>query len=103
MVANPRAPVRAGELRTLNRPEPLAVVAGEAGEPKAVRAGGRVRVVAKIRDRWRIDDEWWRKPIRRMYFLVEYADGVQETLYQDLVDQSWYRQRERPVPGINDG
>lgn len=95
MVEDPRAPVRARQLRTLNRPQPLDVVANEKGEPKAVRVGGRVRIVEQIKDRWRIDDEWWRKPICRMYFLVEYADGIQETLYQDLVDQSWYRQRER--------
>lgn len=95
MVEDPGAPVRARQLRTLNLPEPLDVVASEKGEPRAVRAGRRVRRVAKIQDRWRIDDEWWRKPICRMYFLVEYEDGIQETIYQDLVDRSWHRQRER--------
>ncbi len=94
MVKNSRAPIRAHRLRTLNRPQPLEVVSNEKGEPKAVRVGTRVRSIERIKDRWRIDDEWWREPIHRMYFMVEYADGIQETLYQDLVDQAWYRQRE---------
>ena len=78
----------------MNLPQPVDVVADAAGRPCAVGVGGRLRKVARIRDRWRIDDEWWREPIRRMYFAVEYADGTQETLYQDLVNQTWHRQRE---------
>lgn len=94
MVPDSGAQVRTHRLRALNRPQPLDVLCNEKGEPKAVRTGPRPRPIERIKDRWRIDDEWWREPICRMYFMVEYADGTQETLYQDLIDQTWYRQRE---------
>jgi len=94
VVTDSRAQVRAHQLRALNRPLPVDVVAGSRGEPRAVRIGTQLRKVERVKDRWRIDDEWWREPIHRMYYLVEFADGTQETLYQDLVDQTWYKQRE---------
>ena len=46
-----------------------------------------------MRERWRIDDEWWRKPISREYIAVVLDDGRALTLYHDLVDGSWYTQK----------
>lgn len=94
MVAHSRAPLRADRLRALNRPEPVAVACDERGRPLAVRMRGRKREVAAVLDRWRLDDEWWRRPIHRMYYLVETGEGALETLYQDLEDGAWYRQAE---------
>ncbi len=52
----------------------------------------RVRV-AGIQDVWRIDDEWWRDLICRLYFLVRLENGLLETIYHDLSGGSWYAQR----------
>ncbi|MCA1597307.1 MAG: hypothetical protein LC772_12910 [Chloroflexi bacterium] len=48
--------------------------------------------VTAIRDRWRVDDEWWRQPISRLYFQLVLGDGRCDTLYQDLLTEEWYRQ-----------
>lgn len=94
MVKNPRAPVRLDQFRALNVPKPIEVVCDASGAPKVVYSGGRARRVEAVKDRWRIDDEWWREPISRMYYLVVYEDGSHETLFQDLCDRTWRRQRE---------
>ncbi|MGQ9674387.1 MAG: hypothetical protein ACUVX1_01800 [Chloroflexota bacterium] len=48
--------------------------------------------VEEIRDRWRIDDEWWRRPISRLYYQVIMKDGRMLTLFHDLVDSGWFMQ-----------
>lgn len=48
----------------------------------------------QIIDCWRIDDEWWRKPLRRIYYLVETDEGGIELIYHDLEEDRWYRQRD---------
>jgi hypothetical protein len=49
--------------------------------------------VETIRERWRIDDEWWRQPICREYRAVVLDDGRALTLFHDLMDGMWYAQR----------
>ncbi len=53
---------------------------------------GRFIAVVEIADRWRIDDEWWRKEISRMYFRVALAGGRVLTVFQDLIEGSWFLQ-----------
>jgi hypothetical protein len=63
-----------------------------AGLPLAVRSPRKQTVVA-IEDRWRIDDEWWRRePISRLYCCVLLAFGQRLMLYKDLIKDCWYRQ-----------
>jgi hypothetical protein len=51
--------------------------------------------VAHVRDRWRVDDEWWRaRPISRLYYALVLDDGTFLTLYRDLADASWREQRD---------
>jgi hypothetical protein len=65
------------------------------GEPVHVRLPGKTaRRVEVIRERWRIDDEWWREPISREYLSVVLDDGRLITLYHDLSDGLWYAQKE---------
>ncbi|MGA2108896.1 MAG: hypothetical protein ABSH25_14775 [Syntrophorhabdales bacterium] len=40
----------------------------------------------------RIDEEWRRKPISRLYYDVEFMTGSRFTIFQDLVTGQWYRQ-----------
>ena len=57
-----------------------------------VRRGRRLAVVA-IQEVWRIDDEWWREPISRRYYLLLLEHGIVCTIYQDLMNDAWYEQR----------
>jgi hypothetical protein len=62
------------------------------GLPSAVRLKRRQRIAA-IEDRWRIDDEWWRKePVSRLYHNALLASGERLVLYKDLVSGEWYKQ-----------
>jgi hypothetical protein len=70
------------------------VEADGGGRPVAVtlRPGERLRV-AEVQDTWRIDDEWWReRPVSRLYFSVALEDGRVVTVYEDLVNERWWRQ-----------
>jgi hypothetical protein len=48
--------------------------------------------VRSILDRWRIDEEWWRDPISRLYFQVELEDGRALTVFHDLAKHAWFAQ-----------
>jgi hypothetical protein len=78
----------------LGRPHAVDVRTDEGGEPLYVRFPGRPsRHVDVVRERWRIDDEWWRLPISRDYRTVVLDDGRSVTLYHDLLDGRWYAQK----------
>ena len=91
MVSPSRTPVSPSQLRPLNVPQPVRVETGEGETPTAVHGSCRLGVMV-IRDRWRIDDEWWRQPISRLYFQLVLGDGRCDTLYRDLLTGQWYRQ-----------
>jgi hypothetical protein len=46
--------------------------------------------VASIRESWRIDDEWWRRPVSRLYHDVILENGQLLTLYRDRIEGAWY-------------
>jgi len=80
-------------LRPLGMPRPVHVRTDARGAPVFVRLPGRTaRKVEAIRERWRIDDEWWRTPISREYHALVLDDGRALTLFHDLVDDGWYVQ-----------
>jgi hypothetical protein len=82
-------------LRPLGEPRAVSVRTDEHGEPVHVRLPGKTaRRVEAVRERWRIDDEWWRSAISREYRAVVLDDGRNVTLYQDLLDGSWYVQKD---------
>ena len=92
MVENPGAPLHADASKPVNTPEPIRAEEDASGLPLAVRLKRRQRIAA-IEDRWRIDDEWWRKePVSRCYYNVLLADGQRLVLYKDLVSGEWYKQ-----------
>lgn len=94
MVAHPRKALRPDPFRALNAPRRLEVACNRRGEPLWIRLNGRRRAVDAVKDRWRLDDEWWRRPISRLYFLVELEGGTLCTLFCDLTTGLWYQQRE---------
>lgn len=86
---------RRPRLKPLGRPKTVAVRTDEHGEPVFVRLPGKpARKVAVVRERWRIDDEWWRQAISRDYRTIVLDDGSVMTLYRDLLDDAWYAQRD---------
>jgi hypothetical protein len=48
--------------------------------------------VIEILDRWRIDDEWWRQEISRLYYHVALEGGRLVTLFNDLIGGGWFLQ-----------
>jgi hypothetical protein len=83
------------KLRPLGQPRTVTVRTDEHGAPVHVRLPGKTaRRVEAVRERWRIDDEWWRETISREYWAVVLDDGRMLTLYRDLADGAWYAQRE---------
>lgn len=106
MVPDPRAPSCAAELRpvsapprlrALNEPRRVRVRTDAGGRPTAVALPGpgrrNFRPVESVRESWRIDDEWWRRPISRLYHDVVVEGGQFVVLYRDLTDGGWYVQR----------
>lgn len=84
-------------MRALNEPRPLEVGTDPEGCPLAVRrpAWRSPRPVARVQDRWRVDDEWWReRPVSRLYHALILADGTLLTAYHDLITDTWFEQRD---------
>ena len=80
-------------LRPLGRPRAVTVRLDEHGAPTHLRFPGKTaRRVESVRERWRIDDEWWREQISRDYLAVVLDDGRMVVLYHDLADGAWYVQ-----------
>jgi hypothetical protein len=75
--------------------EPIEVIAPK-GAPKAVKFRNRLLQVNEILNTWRIDDEWWRKPISRLYYQLEFISGSRFTVFQDLITGRWHRQNWAP-------
>ena len=92
MVAHPRAAARGHRLRPLNQPKLIQVEADESGEPQAMVLGRDHLAVAAVQDRWRIDDEWWRKEVSRLYFRLLLEDRRTLTIYRDLATGRWSQQ-----------
>jgi hypothetical protein len=92
MVENTGKTLRADTLKPLNLPEMVSVEEDAQGLPVALKTKRRQSVIA-INDRWRIDDEWWRRePVVRLYYAVSLASGQGIVLSKNLMDRRWYRQ-----------
>ncbi len=72
-------------------PEKIEIAAQE-GKPFVVRLKKRPVLVKDVVNMWRIDEEWWRKPISRLYYSLELENGARITVFNDLAAGGWYRQ-----------
>jgi hypothetical protein len=81
-----------GRLRALNLPRALHVEE-TAGNPTCVQTSAGPVEIESIRERWRIDDEWWRRPISRMYYQILLTSGDQLTIFKDLETGQWFQQQ----------
>ncbi len=94
MVQNSRTASGAGYLRPLNAPVPVRVKESPSQHPNSLVLAGRAIEIASIADTWEINDEWWRgQPIARLYYRVVTQEGRHLTIFRDLVDGQWYRQK----------
>jgi hypothetical protein len=87
----------------LNMPRPIQVAVGEDGLPTSVVRAGRRVAVATITDTWRVDDEWWRDEISRLYYQLMLADETTITVFEDLIRGGWYAQRYHPPVASSEG
>ena len=95
MVSTARAPLRTDRLRAVNEPQPVTVDVNADGSPAAVgRLGGSaVGKIECINETWRIDDEWWRQTISRLYFETMLEGGKRVVLFYDLIHGHWFMQQ----------
>jgi hypothetical protein len=77
---------------TLSLPREITVAATPSGEPERVTLGGLPHRVTTVRNTWRIEDEWWRAPVSRLYYELELPGGRVFTVFHDLVSGKWFRQ-----------
>jgi len=99
MVAPARAPLRTDRLRAVNEPRQVAVEVNDDGSPAALKTldGWTVGLldgkIETIGETWRIDDEWWRQTISRVYWEVILKGGRRVVLFQDLISTAWFIQQ----------
>lgn len=91
MVAHSRTETRPDNVRSLNIPKPITVIAEHGMPAKVVTRTAEVAVM-QIQDVWIVQDEWWRKEIDRQYFALLMMDGEIRTIFHDRMDDAWYEQ-----------
>lgn len=49
--------------------------------------------IARVVERWRVDEGWWKKRAWREYFQVITQTGLLIEIYHDVRTHQWYLQR----------
>jgi hypothetical protein len=84
-------------IRALNVPQRVEVELSTEGQPAAVRRSGGQAVrdcpVEAVLETWRIDDEWWRRPISRRCVEAILEGGKHVVLFEDLTTGEWWIQK----------
>jgi hypothetical protein len=95
MVTYPGAPGGDRRIRPLNLPKPVEVEVDAEGRPLYVTLPGHEpELVVDLVKSWRVDEEWWREsPISRIYWQCVLANGQFLTIFTNLLDGTWWRQR----------
>ena len=75
------------ELKPMGQPRPISVRGAE--YPEAVLWRDQWQPVLKVREEWRLNDEWWTREIARRYFRIVLANGRQITVFNDA--SGWFR------------
>jgi hypothetical protein len=73
-------------------------VSVEEDVPKRVMAGDRrERAVTRVFSRWRVETDWWRKPVAREYWKLALEEAAGEELvvelYLDRLRGDWFLTR----------
>ena len=84
---------RPDRLRALNVPQRVEVELDERGVPAFVKPKtGNGKRIESIGETWRIDDEWWRRPITRRHVEAILERGKRVVLFEDLMTAEWWMQ-----------
>jgi len=84
---------RPDRLRALNVPQRVEVELDERGVPAFVKPKtGNGKRIESIGETWRIDDEWWRRPISRRHVEAILERGKRVVLFEDLITAEWWMQ-----------
>jgi len=75
------------------QPLELKVNESESHEPLTIRYEGRWRKVETVLSRWRMHQEWWKRPVERDYFRVRLDGGVICEVFRDISSGLWQLQR----------
>jgi len=72
---------------------PIEVDGDETAAPARITWRCRSLRIARVLERWRIDEAWWQRRIWREYFVVYTEDGLILAVYRDLSTRRWWLQR----------
>ena len=75
------------------QPVELQVTESESHEPLSIRHDGMWRRVEEVLARWRLHQEWWKRPVERDYFRVRLVGGVVCEVFRDVSSGGWQLQR----------
>jgi hypothetical protein len=70
----------------------IEVRTGPGGLPRSLAWAGRWETIEEVGGRWRVADEWWRRPIHRDYFRVQTRSLLCD-IYRDRLTKEWYLER----------
>jgi hypothetical protein len=79
-------------LRPLNQPRPVTVELDRKQLPLSITDENNSHDVIRILEVWRVDDEWWRKPVGRRYVEVILDNGSRQVLFEDIGSGEWFVQ-----------
>lgn len=71
------------------QPALLQVSEAENHEPLAILRGGRWSSVEEVIARWRLHQEWWKRPVERDYFRVRLSGGVICEVFREVQSGCW--------------
>lgn len=58
-------------------------------EPLALLHNGKWQDVEEIIGRWRLNLEWWKRPVERDYFRLRLPGGIICEVFRDIVSGCW--------------
>ncbi len=73
------------------KPEAIEVTE-RSGKLTAIRTVKRTFIIVRILNMWRIDEDWWRTPVSRLYYSLELDTGNRMTVFRDIISGRWYKQ-----------
>jgi len=77
--------------RLLEEHPTIEVTLDALGRPRSIRWAGRTESV-EVCNHWRIEEAWWRRPLRRDYFKIV-GPRLLALIYLDDVNDTWHLER----------
>lgn len=72
---------------------PIEVTVDALAAPAAFVWRGRRHTVARVVERWRVDEGWWKRRAWREYFQLVTHSGLLVLIYHDVRIDQWRLQR----------